>query len=152
MKHILALLVLAGCTATSHQNSPVEQHRETAVACTATAGSVYGPDECLVDTDCPVVDQACACAGTTFEHGLETRNLCVTAGCHVDADCGTGGLCSPSVGNCGNGFFGIQDFECRTPDDTCGADVDCVQNGEMGSCSFLPEVGHWACTFTACAG
>ena len=152
MKHVLILLVLASCTDTPRKNSPVEEHRETAPACAASAGNEFGPDECLVDADCPFpLEQACACAGTTFERG-QTRNLCVTAGCHVDADCGDGGLCSPSVGDCGNAFNGVQDFECRTPDDTCGADVDCLQDGEPGSCSFLPEVGHWACTFVMCAG
>jgi len=152
MKHTLALLVLASCTTTTpHQNSPVDKHRETAVACPATAGDAYGPDQCLTDSDCGP-DLACACAGTTFEHGLETRNLCVDAGCHVDADCGADLLCSPEVGGCGNAFFGIQGFQCRTPDDTCGADVDCVRDGEMGTCTFAPEVGHWACAYTVCAG
>ncbi|MDB4963102.1 MAG: hypothetical protein JWP01_3101 [Myxococcales bacterium] len=146
----LALLVLASCTS-SDPISAVVEHRETAVACPATAGNMNGADQCLVDADCGT-DQACACAGTTFEHGLETRNLCVSAGCKIDADCGNGGLCSPSVGSCGNAFFGIQSFECRTAEDTCGADVDCERDGEIGACSFLPQVGHWACTFTQCAG
>jgi hypothetical protein len=155
MKNTLILLVLASCTSSTstHENSPVEQHRDTAMACPASAGDSNGPDECLVDTDC-LSGAACACAGTTFEnYGSETRNVCVTAGCHVDADCGSAGLCSPSNGGCGHTFYGVVDFECRTSNDTCGADEDCVHGGQQGSCSFSPEVGYWACTFFAgCAG
>jgi len=152
MKHTLVLLVLTSCIA-KHDNSPVEQHREAAVACAPSAGDSFGADECLVDSDC-LSGAACVCAGESFEnYGSETRNLCVTAGCHVDADCGSGGLCSPSDGGCGNTHYGVVELACRTSNDTCGTDEDCVQGAKQGSCSFAPEVGYWACTFFAgCAG
>jgi hypothetical protein len=154
MKNTHFLLVLASCTTTTtHDNSPVAVHRVTAVACPASAGDAEGADQCLVDSDCQS-GFACACAGTTFEnYGADTRNMCVTASCHVDADCGTGGLCSPSDGGCGLTHYGVVELDCRTSDDTCGSDADCLQNNVQGSCSFAPEVGHWACTtFAGCAG
>ena len=154
MKPIAALIFVfaAACTgggAGGPSISTPDVHRSAAMTCSPSAGDSNGPDECLADGDC-ANGGVCSCAGTTFEYAHETRNICVVAQCHVDADCGTT-LCSPSVNDCGT-FYGVQGYYCRTADDTCGRDSDCVQNGQPGYCYFAPEVGHWTCGFSFCAG
>jgi hypothetical protein len=142
---ITSILCITACT--SH--GPVTAHRETAVACTPSAGGINGQDECLVDGDC--AGGVCSCAGNTFGYAHATWNTCVAAGCHVDSDC-DGELCSPSVGDLGP-FYGVQLYTCHTGDDTCGSDSDCgVQNGVQGYCAFAPPVGHWQCGYTFAAG
>jgi hypothetical protein len=142
MKLALLTLVLAGCT--NHYD--VTDHRPVAEPCAASSGDSMGSDECLTDGDCGAA-MACACAGTTFEYAHGTRNLCVPAGCHIDADCGAGGSCSPSVGDCGT-FYGTQLYACHSSDDECGSDADCSD----GYCEFNPAVSHWTCGNQFCAG
>jgi hypothetical protein len=72
--------------------------------------------------------------------------------CQIDADCGGGGFCSPSLGECGN-YSGVVAYWCRTPEDTCVEDSDCVdpERGD-GYCAHYPQVGHWACQYGQCVG
>ena len=82
-----------------------------------------------------------------------TRNTCVYSNCWTDADCRAGFFCSPTVA-LGCGSSGVQGFYCHTGQDTCVDDSDCV--GPAGSpggyCAFDGSVGHWTCTYGACAG
>lgn len=119
-------------------------------------------DECSNDADC-VDDKPCECR----QPGSFAPNRCVTpSNCRVDADCGPGGFCSPSLlgelcacisvdyckaigdtsmctpgpcacgDSCGHGYF------CHTPADTCLDDSDCVS----GRCSFDLAHQNWICT------
>jgi hypothetical protein len=103
-------------------------------------------DPCLSDSDCG--DGVCGCAddfygGNAQYHG----NVCVQAGCHVDADCGTDGYCSPSHSRCGTyeGFF------CHCGSDPCvNAASDCSSQSQ--SCTYSPTAGEFTCNVTVCNG
>jgi len=107
-------------------------------------------DRCSSDADCSG-NLPCGCRETSSS---TTANACTTAGdCRVDADCGRGGSCSPSlVGtpgtcigtvcqsscpsvNCGHGYF------CHTPKDSCVDDSDCP----VGACTFDVTGQSWLC-------
>jgi hypothetical protein len=106
-----------------------------------------GPDECLLDSDCPS-GQACGCAGQFFGNAFHT-NRCVPSNCRVDGDCAANGACSViTTGYCGsfNGFY------CHTPYDQCHTDMDCT-NPVVPICNYIPMLGHWACEApTVCNG
>jgi hypothetical protein len=139
-------LVVAACT--SHPTPTA--HRTTPQACSASSGDSFGPDECLVDTDCSG-GGVCSCAGHTFEYAHTTRNLCVLANCHQDSDCSGGYLCSPTNGD-GGPFYGVQGYYCHTAHDACTVDAECVNAGRQGYCMFAAQVGHWTCGYTFAAG
>ncbi|MEZ4475347.1 MAG: hypothetical protein R3F60_32040 [bacterium] len=102
-------------------------------------------DECLADAEC---DNVCAC-----ENGFRSdHNVCIGGNCRVDADCGPGGFCSPSLGDCGH-YDKFRGYWCRTTEDTCLNDADCdTAESPNGYCAWLPEEGHWGCSTAECVG
>ena len=88
-------------------------------------------DACGSDEDCPV-GQACACNSVWF------GNVCVSASCHVDADCGSGGFCGPVVYACA---AEINEYRCYTAADTCLSDSDCPSGAHCAAFSGEP----WKC-------
>ena len=113
-------------------------------------------DACETDADCSGGAKLCECEG-----GFRSdHNVCLTAECHVDADCaptsaacGTG-FCSPSLGSCGHYTKAVGYF-CHTAKDECTNDSDCEGRGQFGQkpyCKFEPSVGFWKCSTQECAG
>lgn len=88
-------------------------------------------DDCFQDSDCEH-QTPCFCRQSATD-----KNYCfTTSNCTVDADCGDGGYCSPSLianscicqsPSCTEGYF------CHTPRDGCIDDSDCPT---MQSCAF----------------
>jgi hypothetical protein len=70
----------------------------------------------------------------------------VQGNCRIDADCGAGGYCSPSIGVNTCGFLG--GYYCHTPADACINDTDCSQSGSGGPqvCTYSTTDGRWECT------
>jgi len=97
-------------------------------------------DECFADADC-VAGAACMCSGPAG-----AGNRCGSPGCQVDADC-PGSWCSPTLGSCGN-YGGILGYSCHTAKDECVNDTDC----SGGYCMYDPQVTHWICNSSQCAG
>jgi len=101
---------------------------------------------CEVDGDC-APNAACLCAsGVAVEGGYEGYvpfSQCVPAGCRTDADCGEF-RCALSPGICGWGT--LTGLFCRTPDDECAAEQDCVDAGLGNLCQFAPDQQRWVCT------
>jgi len=123
---------------TDGENGRCIQHRET--LCTY--------DGCFDDGACDGF--ACECEGGWGSD----HNICLRQGnCLVDADCGEGGYCSPSLGDCGD-YGGTVGYFCHTPQDECIDDADCGgMPGSGGSyCRFNPAVGHWSCDDSQCVG
>jgi hypothetical protein len=79
-----------------------------------------------------------------------TTNICKAGNCRVDASCGAGGYCSPSLGSCGN-YGGVVGYYCHTPKDKCVDDADCAAQGG-GDCRYDQASGAWACATTQCVG
>lgn len=105
-------------------------------------------DTCFEDSDCG--GQICACR----EAGSVAVNFCMPGNCQTDADCGEGGYCSPSQGECGS-YSGIIGYYCRTLDDECLNDSDCTGDATgsgPGYCMFSPADAHWICGYTQCVG
>ena len=157
------------CGAQSCCRTPPVNHRPTAVVCPATndggmicpSGPPRDPDggcapplrsctdDCLADTDCRP-GFVCSCASDTNAGiGGCPVNTCIPASCETDADCGTGGFCSPSVSFEKGTFYGIQSYECHGCADCCVNDSDCgaakPPRYVQPYCAYSPEVGHWAC-------
>jgi hypothetical protein len=109
-------------------------------------------DQCTTDGDCPAASDVCACQGETHGDG-EIGSVCVESGCHIDADCGAGGFCSPSGSvSCGDGL-GTVGWYCHTCSDACVNDADCMTAGmPPASCVYDPTVGHWTCSTGICSG
>ncbi len=103
-------------------------------------------DRCFADDDC---DNVCECEGG-FRGDF---NVCVGGDCRTDADCGPGGYCSPSFGDCGE-YTGVVAYYCHTPDDECIDDSDCDGDGNFGApyCAYNPAAGKWMCSDSHCAG
>jgi hypothetical protein len=108
-------------------------------------------DECITDSDC-ASNEVCNCASDSGYGGSVCHvNRCLPANCHVDADCGPGGFCTPSVGYCG----GILGFYCHKPTDPClDPSVDCHCPGlSVPACVYSPQGANWVCGEAAgCAG
>lgn len=102
-------------------------------------------DLCFADSEC---ENVCACEG-----GFRSdHNICIPGNCRVDADCGAGGFCSPSLGSCGH-YDKFAGYWCRTAQDTCLNDADCeTAEAPQGYCAWLPEAGHWGCSTSECVG
>lgn len=104
-------------------------------------------DRCFDDSGCMGV---CQCSG-----GFRSdANVCVGGDCQVNADCGPGGYCSPSFGDCGE-YLGVVAFYCHTPEDECIDDADCEGEPQFGFnpyCAFDPGASHWRCSDSQCAG
>jgi len=108
----------------------------------AYCGCTY--DACMHDSDC--TGQTCACHGSPYMGSL--GNTCVPGNCHVDADCGAGGYCSPSY--TGNGCGGLGGYYCHTPGDQCIDDTDCTPSFQV--CAYSMMTNRWECaTQVACA-
>jgi len=93
-------------------------------------------DACSTDSDCPS-KEPCSCRSSATSNAA---NVCLTGSdCRVNADCGSGGYCSPSAGygsyGCGVAYF------CHTAADTCVDDTDC----ESQQCQYDDTAGHWRC-------
>jgi hypothetical protein len=116
-------------------------------------------DECFADAQC-TSNAPCECRASASDG---SPNSCLRSGnCRVDADCGEGGYCSPSLLNqscfcpsaalcgadtscspgpcmcgdsCGHGYF------CHSQKDTCLDDSDCAD----GSCNYDSVEKRWAC-------
>jgi hypothetical protein len=109
------------------------------------AGCQCSYDACTQDTDCPT-SQTCACHGSPY---IDFGSTCVQGNCRVDADCGSGGFCSPSApagGWCGN----VDGYYCHTPNDLCINDSDCpAGNGPSGFgdgfCEYSKTNHRWEC-------
>ena len=98
-------------------------------------------DACLHDSDCPT-GQTCACHGSPYTYSL--GNACVPSNCRVDADCGPGGFCSPSVASqCGPNLDLCLGYYCHTSRDQCTNDADC---DVAQACIYSYSAGFWKCT------
>jgi len=119
--------------------------------CTPSSGGLTCDfNECTTDVTCSDPANVCGCQGETYGDG-RFGSVCVTANCHVDADCGATGYCSPSLVPCG----GAIGWYCHTCADTCVNSSDCSPNATMGQsplCGYDPTVGHWACATGICSG
>jgi hypothetical protein len=109
----------------------------------AGCGCTY--DRCAGDTDCPS-GQTCGCHGSPYTFG--GGSTCVPGNCRVDADCGTGGYCSPSPAMPCNmtGWDYCQGlgYYCHTPTDWCMNDSDCGVGAGSG-CVYSASNGDWEC-------
>jgi hypothetical protein len=109
-------------------------------------------DDCFTDSDCSgdKGGGVCGCRGDQ----VDGANVCLTSGnCHVDADCGPGGYCSPSLGSCGT-YAGVEGYYCHTASDECIDDTDCPTQPGLAPayCAFMPDTGRWQCSSSLCAG
>jgi len=101
-----------------------------------TTYCAYG---CVNDAECPGVPGMykgmCEC-GATIGH-------CVNATCASDGGCDPGFRCQRY-----DASRGCQQmvYACQTPEDTCGGDVNCGQNGLCDG-----STGHFACATSGCA-
>jgi hypothetical protein len=95
-------------------------------------------DGCFTDAECG--GKACTCRETPTD-----ANRCGDGDCKVDADCGPGGYCSPSVA-----FdkinFGIAGYYCHTASDACVDDADCGGSSASAKCAYNPASARWACS------
>lgn len=98
-------------------------------------------DDCAMDTDC-MTNEVCRCRESASD-----SNACVQGDCHTDADCGANGYCSPS-----RGFdrinLGVMGYFCHQATDTCVDDTDCAGDAGQGACVWVPDMSHWACSWT----
>jgi hypothetical protein len=97
-------------------------------------------DTCTGDATCPT-NQTCACHGAPYTDGQ--GNTCVPGNCRVDADCGTGGYCSPTynLNSCGS----LGGYYCHTPQDQCINDTDCGGANGPELCIYSGTDGRWEC-------
>ncbi len=113
-------------------------------------GNECSYDECFSDGECG--GGLCLCRGARGGVGSYGNNLCVGGNCRVDSDCGSGGFCAPSLGDCGD-YGGIVGYYCRTCEDECLNDSDCVDPMQgNGYCAYNPVSARWACSYSFCAG
>ncbi len=61
----------------------------------ASGGGYCACDQCARDQDCRA-NSVCTCEGEIPGQASGVGNICVSANCRVDADCGPGGFCSPT--------------------------------------------------------
>ena len=104
-------------------------------------------DQCTTDSECD--GKVCECEG-----GFRSdADVCLREGnCLVDADCGVGGYCSPSFGDCGS-YMGVVAYFCHTAADECVDDVDCGDEDSWGPyCAYNRVSGRWTCSESHCAG
>lgn len=91
---------------------------------------------CHTDADCQPTE-LCLCGSQGGQ--------CVPAGCQTGADCDPGQECTSWDTSQGCLYPA---FECTTPADTCGGDLDCTAAGEY--CVVQPD-GHRECQPGGCA-
>ncbi|HJL14694.1 MAG TPA: hypothetical protein RMH99_03500 [Sandaracinaceae bacterium LLY-WYZ-13_1] len=123
-----------------------------------TGGSFHGYhcsyDRCFADDDCADRGGPCLCRGDGGGVASGGANRCAAGNCRTDADCGPGGFCSPSLGDCGD-YGGVQGYYCHTCEDECTDDADCADMEGIfgrGYCAYDEVVGHWRCAYDHCAG
>jgi hypothetical protein len=97
-------------------------------------------DTCADDKACPS-GQTCACHGSPYDNAA--GNHCVAGNCRIDADCGSGGWCSPTYSQTGCGSLG--GYYCHTPKDQCINDSDCADGGVQSDCGYDTSLGYWLC-------
>jgi len=131
------------------------RHRPAAWTCPPSPDAGGGADGCLSDTDCPS-GNVCSCSGNPFGWDfISPYNACVAGNCRLDSQCATG-FCSPSASaRCGPPD-GVAGYYCRTLDDLCVIDQDCISDpvdggSQAGYCAYDPAVGHWACGYVWCS-
>ncbi len=107
-------------------------------------GTFCNYDACFKDEDC-AAGEVCLCDGSLA--GTGGGNACISADCHVDADCGAF-ACSPTLGSCGH-YTNFVAYRCHRATDTCTIDAEC---GVGGYCAFDEVLGHWQCSTAECAG
>jgi hypothetical protein len=108
-------------------------------------------DTCVHDTDCGT-GNVCACHGSTYMAAF--GNKCVPGNCRVDADCGPGCGCSPSLDVMVQYDCSVGGYYCHTPTDLCSNDLDCTGLAGENLCQYVGfQVPAWACGDTRrCAG
>lgn len=99
------------------------------------------------DTDC-ATGLTCACHGSPYTHGA--GNTCVPGNCRVDADCGSGGYCSPSDAPMSCGALG--GYYCHTAADQCIDDTDCPSSQGPQVCAYSTSTGRWECQMQGLCG
>lgn len=173
----------SGTTSSGGGGRVPEKHRAVATACTGErtnpepTGATGG--ECAKHADCTqgrngrclfgrggpmctydqcVNDGECQTGVCSCDSGTGGTDVCLhMSGCKIDADCGAGGFCSPSQGDCGN-YSGVVGYFCHQANDECVDDKDCDGPGNPaggvgnGSCRYNKMVGHWRCETSQCAG
>ncbi len=102
-------------------------------------------DGCFRDEDCETV---CVCALSEA-----ASHYCAGEGrCEEDADCGPGGACQHTLGDCGE-WGGIVGAYCRTAEDACTHDQECGVEDRWGAdCRYDPAEQRFACDDRQCAG
>lgn len=109
-------------------------------------------DRCFADAECADRGGPCLCRGEGGGRGSGGANHCVTGNCQTDADCGPGGFCSPTLGDCGD-YGGTTGYYCHTCEDECTDDADCGEGDwGRGYCRYDSVIGHWRCASDHCAG
>jgi hypothetical protein len=132
----------------------------------ARCGGVCSYDACAGDSDCGG-SEPCLCRASSTELAA---NSCVTgSNCRVDADCGVGGFCSPSVVNpycacvstklcddsshcyagkmevpCACGDACGHGYYCHTAQDECVDDEDCRPGT---TCNYDRLEKRWTCAW-----
>ena len=108
-------------------------------------------DGCFADGECADRGGPCLCRGEAGGRGGDAHR-CVMGDCQTDADCGPGGFCSPTLGDCGD-YGGTNGYYCHTCDDECTDDADCGDGTwGRGYCRYDEVLGHWRCAAEHCAG
>lgn len=182
LRALPALLALSACGQNQLPTSPTSgdagaprSHRATAVACPPRDGTVpcgsdadchqfaalalcdHGScnlDACTSDAQCGSLS-VCACRGeVTTPDPSSGYRTCLKGNCRVDADCGPGGYCSPSVSpGCGPAY-GLYGYFCHGPLDECLDDRGCVMgagaSATQGYCAYHPDLGRFACGYLFC--
>ena len=170
----------SGTTSSGGGGRIPEKHRAVAAACTgertnpeptgATGGQctkhadctqgrngrcVFGRGGTMCTYDQCANDGECKAGVCNCDSGTGGTDVCLeTSGCKIDTDCGQGGFCSPSQGDCGN-YGGVVGYFCHQANDECVDDADCntgAPGASGGSCRFNKMVGHWRCETSECAG
>ncbi len=99
-------------------------------------------DTCFSDSDCSD-NRLCECRPSADD---SAPNSCIAGNCHIDADCGADGFCSPSVvdesSTCGYDSSTGDGYFCHTPQDSCVDDSDC---GSTSICAYNLPSSHWTC-------
>ena len=74
------------------------------------------------------------------------RMLFAAGNCTVDADCGPGGYCSPSV-DFDKTNFGVTGYFCHTASDGCKNDSECLTNSTPNAkCAYDKTSATWKCS------
>jgi len=103
-------------------------------------------DECFSDADCPAGSR-CACGVQPLDGNMCRRDHC--ASCGAD-ECAISWGCEGHSG----GVYGVQSFECYTPDDSCHTDADCASAEFCTRGPDLPSeevYSSWHCASVRCA-